>query len=101
MEKKVKRRSTTVNSQRHASEFSNLRIAQQALASLLALVLLCAAHPQRLVAQDGQDEQSPAQVPPGAPYMPQTPEQLEQLVAPINIVANHASIFWRASRIAL
>ncbi len=74
---------STVNSQRHASEFSNLRIAQQALASLLALVLLCAAYPQRLVAQDAQDEQSPAQVSPGAPYMQQTPEQLEQLVAPI------------------
>jgi uncharacterized membrane protein YgcG len=83
MEKKVKRRSTTVNSQRHASEFSNLRIAQQALASLLALVLLCAAYPQRLVAQDAQDQQSPTQVPPGAPYMQQTSEQLEQLVAPI------------------
>jgi hypothetical protein len=83
MEKTVQRRSSTVNSQRHASEFSKLRIAQQALASLLALVLLCAAHPQRLVAQDAQDEQSPAQVPPGAPYLQQAPEQLEQLVAPI------------------
>jgi hypothetical protein len=72
-----------VNSQRHASEFSKLRIAEQALGSLLALVLLCAAYPQRLVAQDAQDQQSPAQVPPGAPYMQQTPEQLEQLVAPI------------------
>jgi len=72
-----------MNSQRHASEFSKLRIAEQALASLLALVLLCAAYPQCLVAQDAQDRQSPAQVPPGAPYMHQTPEQLEQLVAPI------------------
>jgi uncharacterized membrane protein YgcG len=83
MEKTVQRRSSTVNSQRHASEFSKLRIAQQALASLLTVVLLGAAHPQRLVAQDAQDQQSPAQVPPGAPYMQQTPEQLEQLVAPI------------------
>ena len=83
MEQTVQRRSSTVNSQRHASEFSKLRIAQQALASLLALVLLCAAHPQRLVAQDAQDGQSPTQAPPGAPYMQQTPEQLEQLVAPI------------------
>ena len=39
MEKTVQRRSSTVNSQRHASEFSKLRIAQQALASLPALVL--------------------------------------------------------------
>jgi hypothetical protein len=53
------------------------------LASLLTVVLLGAAHSQRLVAQDAQDQQSPAQVPPGAPYMQQTPEQLEQLVAPI------------------
>jgi uncharacterized membrane protein YgcG len=83
MEKTVQRRSSTMNSQRHASEFSNLGIAQQALASLLALVLLCAAYPQSLVAQDAQDQQSPAQVSPGAPYMQQTPEQLEQLVAPI------------------
>jgi uncharacterized membrane protein YgcG len=83
MEKTVQRRYSTVNSQRHASEFSKLRIAQQALASLLALIWLCAACPQRLVAQDAQDQQSPAQVPPGAPYLQQTPEQLEQLVAPI------------------
>jgi hypothetical protein len=83
MEKTVQRRSSTVNSQRHASGFSKLRIAEQALASLLALVLLCTAYRQRLVAQDAQDKQSPTQVPPGAPYMQQTPEQLEQLVAPI------------------
>jgi hypothetical protein len=42
MEKTVQRRSGTVSSQRHASEFSKPRIVQQALASLLALVLLCA-----------------------------------------------------------
>jgi len=74
MVKTVQRRSSTVNSQPHISETSKLRIAQQALASLLALVLLCAAYPQRLVAQDAQDQQSPAQVPPGAPHMRQTPE---------------------------
>ena len=51
--------------------------------SLLALVLLCTAYPLRLVAQDAQDQQSPAQVPPGSSYIQQTPEQLEQLVAPI------------------
>jgi len=72
-----------LNRQGRASEFSELHIAQQALASLLALVLLCAAYPQCLVAKDAQDQQSPAQVPPGAPYMQQTSEQLEQLVAPI------------------
>ena len=83
MEKTVQRGSSTVNSQRHASEFSKLRIAEQALTSLLALVLVCAAYLQPLAAQDAQDQQSPTQVPPGAPYMQQTPEQLQQLVAPI------------------
>jgi hypothetical protein len=74
---------STVKSQRRASEFSKLRIAVRARAFLLALVLLSAAYPQRLVSQDVQDQQSPAQGPPDAPYMQQTPEQLEQLVAPI------------------
>src|SRR3984957_3451339 len=83
MEKTARRRFSTVNSQRHASELWMLRIAQQALASLLALALLCAAYPQRLVAQDAQDQQSQTQAPPDAPYMQQTPEQLQQLVAPI------------------
>jgi hypothetical protein len=83
MKKTVRRRFGTVNSQRHALEFSKLRFARQALASLLALVLICAAYPQSLVAQDAQDQQSPTQAPPDAPYMQQTPEQLEQLVAPI------------------
>ena len=83
MVKTVQRRSSAVNSQRHASEISKLRIAQRTLASLLALVSLCAAYPQRLDAQDAQGQQSPAQVPPGDPFIPQTPEQLEQLVAPI------------------
>ena len=83
MEKTVQRGSSTVNSQRHASEFSKLPIAKQVWAPLLALVLLCAAYPQTLAAQDAQDQQSPTQVPPGAPYMQQTPEQLQQLVAPI------------------
>jgi hypothetical protein len=69
-----------MNSQRHASEFSKLRIAQQALASLLALALLFAGYPQCLIAQD---QQGPLQVPSGPPYTQQTPEELLQLVAPI------------------
>ncbi len=69
-----------VNSQRHASEFSKLRIAEQALASLLALVLLCTAWPQRLVAQE---QPGPLQPPAGPVYLEQTPEQLQRLVAPI------------------
>src|SRR6266403_226800 len=83
MDKTIQRRFRSLNRQGRVSEFSELHIARQALASLLALVLLCAAYPQCLVAQDAQDQQSPAHVPPGAPYMQQTSEQLEQLVAPI------------------
>jgi uncharacterized membrane protein YgcG len=83
MEKTARQSSSTVNSQRNASQFARLLIAEQALSSLLALALLCAAYPQRLVAQDAQDQQSQTQAPPDAPYMQQSPEQLEQLVAPI------------------
>src|SRR5882724_696770 len=83
MDKTIQRRFRSLNRQGRVSDFSELHIARQALASLLALVLLCAAYPQCLVAQDAQDQQSPAHVPPGAPYMQQTSEQLEQLVAPI------------------
>jgi uncharacterized membrane protein YgcG len=68
-----------MNNQRRVREFSTLHIGQQALASLLAL-LLSAAYPRLLVAQD---QQTAAEAPPGAPYVQQTPEQLEQLVAPI------------------
>ena len=74
------------NSQRRASELSKLYTAQQTLsfllASVLALVLLFAACPQSVVAQE---EPGPLRVP--APSGPsnqeQTPEQLQQLVAPI------------------
>ena len=49
-------------------------------ASVLALVLLFAAYPQSLIAQD---QPGPQQAPSGPPYQEQTPEQLRQLVAPI------------------
>jgi hypothetical protein len=62
------------------SEFSRPHTAQRALASLLVLVLLFPAYPQEIVAQD---QQSQGPVPPGPPYMQQTPEQLQQFVAPI------------------
>jgi hypothetical protein len=62
------------------SEFSKLYVGRQALASLLASVLLFGVYPQSLIAQD---QQAPAQAPPGPPYMQQTLEQLQQLVAPI------------------
>ena len=51
---------------------------RRALASLLALLLLFAARPQILIAQD---QQPPTQA--DLPYVQQTPEQLQQLVAPI------------------
>jgi hypothetical protein len=54
---------------------------RQFLASLLSLALLFAAWPQNLLAT--QDAQATAQTPQGAPYAQQTPEQLQQLVAPI------------------
>jgi hypothetical protein len=76
----VQRKLSSLNCQGRDSELSKLHIAQQALASLLALVLLFAAWPQSLVAQD---QPGPLQVPSGPPYMEQTPEQLQQLVAPI------------------
>ena len=46
--------------------------------TLPALVLLFAAYPQSVIAQDQQDTQAP-----DGPYIQQTREQLEQLVAPI------------------
>jgi uncharacterized membrane protein YgcG len=60
---------------------SRLRLSRQTLVSLLPLALLFAAWPQNLSAQ--QDEQAPAQSPQRQQYTQQTPEQLEQLVAPI------------------
>jgi Protein of unknown function (DUF3300) len=65
-----------MNSQRRVSEFSELDRARQAFTSLLALLLLFAGYPPSLIAQDQQ-------APPGSPYTQQTPEELQQLVAPI------------------
>ena len=64
-----------------APRCSRPRSSRQFLASLLSLALLFAAWPQNLLAS--QDAQAPAQTPQGAPYAQQTPEQLQQLVAPI------------------
>jgi hypothetical protein len=70
----VQRKLISVKCQGRALELSNLHIAQQALFFLLA------AYPQSLCAQA---QPGPLQVQPESPYMPQTPEELEQLVAPI------------------
>jgi hypothetical protein len=84
MDKTVQRRFRSLNSQSRASELSKPYTAQQGLsfflASVLALVLLFAAYPQSVVAQE---EPGPLQAPSGPPYQEQTPEQLQQLVAPI------------------
>ncbi|HMD99152.1 MAG TPA: DUF3300 domain-containing protein [Terriglobia bacterium] len=72
-----------------AAGFPRPRLGKQILVSLLSLGLLFATWPQGLAAY--QDEQSPTQAPPQAPaqtapappYMLETPEQLQQLVAPI------------------
>jgi uncharacterized membrane protein YgcG len=64
-------------------------VVKQALALLLALVLLCGAWPRSLAA--AQDQQTPPPPPSSAqapaqgapPYAQQTPDQLQRLVAPI------------------
>src|SRR5689334_8858788 len=80
MDMSLQRKLNSVNCQGLAKEFSKLHIAQRALATLLALVLLFAAYPQSLVAQE---QSGPLQAPSGPPYQEQTPEQLQELVAPI------------------
>src|SRR6202163_4129857 len=64
-----------------APRYSRPQSGRQFLASLLSLALLFAAWPQNLLVS--QDAQAPAQTPQGAPYAQQSPEQLQQLVAPI------------------
>ncbi|MGA7795949.1 MAG: DUF3300 domain-containing protein [Candidatus Acidiferrales bacterium] len=56
-------------------------LGRQTLVILMSLALLFATWPQNLSAY--QDTQAPAQTAPAPPYMQQTPEQLQQLVAPI------------------
>jgi len=60
--------------------FSRPRLGKQVLVPLLSLALLFATWPQELLAY--QDAQAPAQSA-QVPYAQQTPEQLQQLVAPI------------------
>ena len=65
-----------------AAGFSRFRSGRQILASLLSLALLFATMPQSLSAQDAPAPDTQAQAP-APPYAQQTPEQLQQLVAPI------------------
>jgi uncharacterized membrane protein YgcG len=65
----------------HARGFLRARLGRRVSVSLLPLTLLFAIWPQNLSAQ--QDEQAPAQAPQRQEYTQQSPEQLQQLVAPI------------------
>jgi uncharacterized membrane protein YgcG len=71
---------------KHLAASSNIASVsdRQILACVLALALLLPVLPQTLSAQEQeQDAQSSAQSPQAPPYTQQTPEQLQQLVAPI------------------
>ena len=66
---------------RRSTGFSRTRLGKQILVSLVSLGLLFATWPQSLSAYQGP--QAPAQAGPAPPYSQQSPEQLQQLVAPI------------------
>jgi len=66
-----------------APRYSRPHSSRQFLSSLLSLALLFAAWPQNLPASQDQDAHAPAQTQQSEPYAQQTPEQLQQLVAPI------------------
>src|SRR5580700_1246366 len=65
----------------HAGEFSRPRLGKRISAFVVLSTLLLVTYPQTLAAY--QDSQAPAQGAPTPPYTQQTPEQLQQLVAPI------------------
>src|ERR1035437_5694755 len=65
----------------HSAGFSKPRLSKQILVSLLSLALLFATGPQNLLAY--QDAPAPAQAAQAPPYTQQTPEQIQELVAPI------------------
>jgi hypothetical protein len=65
----------------HAGEFSRPRLGKRISAFVVLSTLLLVTYPQTLAAY--QDSQAPAQAAPTPPYTQQTPEQLQQLVAPI------------------
>src|SRR5216684_1942172 len=78
---KVKTRFKRMDIFERAAAYLRPHLDRQLLVSLLLLALLFVAWPQNLSAR--QDEQDPAQASQGQQYIRQTPEQLEQLVAPI------------------
>jgi hypothetical protein len=77
-----------MNTFERAAGFSGSRCGKQISISLLLLALFFAASPQKSASQDAQapappDTPAPAQGAQAPPYTQQTPEQLQQLVAPI------------------
>lgn len=79
---KINSRFKNTNTLLRAPGLSNFRFRKQILASLLALALVLTIFPQALPAQDAQAQAS-AQTSQAPPYTTQTPDQLQQLVAPI------------------
>jgi hypothetical protein len=65
----------------YAAGFARPRLGKQILVFLLSWTLLFATWPQNLAASQGAPDPAPAAQAP--PYTQQTPEQLQQLVAPI------------------
>jgi hypothetical protein len=78
---KVKTRFKRMDIFEPTAAFLRPRLDRQLLVLLLRLALLIAAWPGNLSAR--QDEQDPAQASQGQQYIQQTPQQLQQLVAPI------------------
>src|ERR1700687_4379312 len=78
---KVQRKFKSINFFRPATGFSGPRLGKQILVSLLSLALLFAAWPHNLPAY--QDAQDPNQAAQEQQCAQQTPEELQQLVAPI------------------
>jgi hypothetical protein len=78
---KVKTRFKNMEIFERAGAYLRPRLDRQLLVFLLPLAVLFVAWPQNLSAR--QDEQEPAQASQGQQYIRQTPEQLQQLVAPI------------------
>jgi uncharacterized membrane protein YgcG len=79
---KINSRLKNTNTLLRAPGLSNFRFRKQIFASLLALALVLTIFPQTLPAQDAQAQAS-AQTSQAPPYTTQTPDQLQQLVAPI------------------
>jgi uncharacterized membrane protein YgcG len=78
---KVKTRFKNMDIFERAGAYLGPRLHRQFLVFLLPLALLFVGWPQNLSAR--QDQQDPAEASEGQQYIQQTPEQLQQLVAPI------------------